>query len=492
MSSEGKPCAGAQSQAAQAATAQNASKQTDALQISYHGIAARMDRLPISNFHRKLLWLLGGVVFCDSIDMGIGGPIIAQLLATGWSDAGLNSLFVSITMLGYFFGGLMAGALSDSIGRKKAVIIFCLFFTVGCFAAAFSPDMYFLIVCRFIMGLGLGAAYPAAYSALMEFTPAAGRGKYQAYVGLIANTGTLVASALNLLILPLVGWRPVFIFCGFLGLFMAFLCAKFLQESPRWLAMMGRDQEANAIVTKFEDDVRSRGVALAPVPDQEIKEREEQGEVKQLPWRFLFSKKMLTRTLTAMFLCFAMNVCVYTVVTWTPTIFVMRGFDVGYSVMMTVVMQLGIPVGVGLLSLYVEKVNRKTILIVSFILIAVLGYGWSLIPADNVYLVMFVGFLVCMVTYTNSVTISAIYLPEPFPTACRTRGAGIANAFGRIAGVISPIWITALLATTLGATAVYMINAGIAIFMAIWVAIFAVETRGKTLEEINEGVLGKE
>lgn len=173
MSSEGKPCAGAQSQVAQAATVQNASKQTDALQISYHGIAARMDRLPISNFHRKLLWLLGGVVFCDSIDMGIGGPIIAQLLATGWSDAGLNSLFVSITMLGYFFGGLMAGALSDSIGRKKAVIIFCLFFTVGCFAAAFSPDMYFLIVCRFIMGLGLGAAYPAAYSALMEFTPAA-------------------------------------------------------------------------------------------------------------------------------------------------------------------------------------------------------------------------------------------------------------------------------------------------------------------------------
>lgn len=146
MSSEGKSCAGAQSQVAQAATMQNASKQTDALQISYHGIAARMDRLPISNFHRKLLWLLGGVVFCDSIDMGIGGPIIAQLLATGWSDAGLNSLFVSITMLGYFFGGLMAGALSDSIGRKKAVIIFCLFFTVGCFAAAFSPDMYFLIV----------------------------------------------------------------------------------------------------------------------------------------------------------------------------------------------------------------------------------------------------------------------------------------------------------------------------------------------------------
>lgn len=460
-------------------------------QSSYHGIAARIDRLPISNFHRKILWLLGGVVFCDSIDMNIGGPIIAQLLASGWSDAGLNSLFVSITMLGYFFGGLMAGALSDTIGRKKSVVICSLFFTVGCFTAAFSPDMYFLIVCRFIMGLGLGAAYPAAYSALMEFTPATGRGKYQAYVGLIANTGTLIASALNLIILPLVGWRPVFIFCGFLGLIIALLCMKFLQESPRWLAMMGRNEQANAIVTEYEKITTEQGKELTVVSEEEIQSRVEQGDVKQLPWSFLFKKKMITRTLTAMFLCFAMNVCVYTVVTWTPTIFVMRGFDVTYSVAMTVVMQLGIPVGVGLLTLYVEKVNRKTILIVSFILIAILGYGWSLIPADNVALVMAVGFLVCMVTYTNSVTISAIYLPEPFPTACRTRGAGVANAFGRIAGVISPIWITALLATALGATAVYMLNAGIAIFMAIWVAIFAVETRGKTLEEINEGVLNK-
>lgn len=255
--------------------------------------------------------------------------------------------------------------------------------------------------------------------------------------------------------------------------------------------MMGKNDQAHATVVAYEQHIEQQGKTLSVVSTEEIEEREKQGDAKQLPWSFLFKKNMIIRTLTAMFLCFAMNVCVYTVVTWTPTIFVMRGFDVTYSVAMTVVMQLGIPVGVGLLSLYVEKVNRKTILITTFILIAALGYGWSLIPADNVYLVMFVGFLVCLVTYTNSSTISAIYLPEPFPTACRTRGAGVANAFGRIAGVVSPIWITALLATSLGATAVYMLNAGIAIFMAIWVAIFAIETRGKTLEEINEGLLSE-
>lgn len=462
---------------------------SDALQKSYHGIAARMDRLPISGFHKKILWLLGGVTFCDSIDMNIGGPIIAQLLATGWSDASLNSLFVSITMVGYLFGGLIAGALSDGIGRKKAVVICTSLFTAGCFAAAFSPDMYFLIGCRFIMGLGLGAAFPAGYSALTEFTPPEKRGKWQSYVGLLGNLGVLAASFLNLIILPIAGWRPVFVFCGFLGLAVLLLCFFFMDESPRWSAMMGRTDEADKVVSGYEAKVLASGKELATVSDEEIKEREASETVEQLPWSFLFSKKMITRTLTAMFLCFAMNACVYTVATWTPTIFVMRGFDVTYSTMMTVVMQLGIPVGVGALTLYVEKVNRKTILIVTYVLIAVIGFGWSYIPADQVYLVMFVGFLVCLVTYTNSVTTAAIYLSEPFPTACRIRGAGVANAFGRLAGIFSPIWITALLNSAFGAVGVYAVNAAIAIFMAVWLAVFGVETRGKTLEEITQDVL---
>lgn len=462
---------------------------SDALQKSYHGIAARMDRLPISGFHKKILWLLGGVTFCDSIDMNIGGPIIAQLLATGWSDASLNSLFVSITMVGYLFGGLIAGALSDGIGRKKAVVICTSLFTAGCFAAAFSPDMYFLIGCRFVMGLGLGAAFPAGYSALTEFTPPEKRGKWQSYVGLLGNLGVLAASFLNLIILPIAGWRPVFVFCGFLGLAVLLLCFFFMDESPRWSAMMGRTDEADKVVSGYEAKVLASGKELATVSDEEIKEREANETVEQLPWSFLFSKKMITRTLTAMFLCFAMNACVYTVATWTPTIFVMRGFDVTYSTMMTVVMQLGIPVGVGALTLYVEKVNRKTILIVTYVLIAVIGFGWSYIPADQVYLVMFVGFLVCLVTYTNSVTTAAIYLSEPFPTACRIRGAGVANAFGRLAGIFSPIWITALLNSAFGAVGVYAVNAAIAIFMAVWLAVFGVETRGKTLEEITKDVL---
>ena len=225
------------------------------------------------------------------------------------------------------------------------------------------------------------------------------------------------------------------------------------------------------------------------ITQEEIQRRVDEGEVKELPWAFLFKKKMLARTLTAMLLCFTMNVLVYTIISWTPSILKANGFDVHLATTMTVVMQLGIPVGVGALTFYVEKVNRKTILIVTYVLVAILGPIWAMLPTDQPALVMFFGFLICVCTFTNSVTTSAIYLSEPFPTACRIRGAGVANAFGRLGGIFSPMWIAFFMGTSLGTTGVFIINACLAIFMAIWLAIFGVETRGRTLEDITKGLL---
>ena len=459
---------------------------------SYHGIAARIDRMPISNFHRKILWLLGGVTFCDSVDMAVGGPIGMVLQAEGWMTLEQFAFFNSITMVGYLFGGLMAGAISDSFGRKKAVLVCGSIFTVFCFVAAASPDANFLTGCRFFMGLGLGAAFPAGYSCLTEYTPPTKRGQYQSYVGLIANTGTLVASFINLIVLPIAGWREVFVICGVIGATVMILCFFFLAESPRWQALMGKNDLADKTVTKLEQDSIAKGLTVPPVTDEDIAQREAEGEVKQLGWGFLFKKKMITRTLTAMFLCFTMNVLVYTVISWTPTILKANGFDVQLSTLMTVVMQCGIPVGVGLLTFYVEKVNRKTILIVTYVLIAILGPVWSMLPTDQPYMVMAFGFLVCVCTFTNSVTTAAIYLSEPFPTACRIRGAGLANAFGRLGGIFSPMWIAFFVASPMGTTGAYIVNSCLAIFMAIWLAVFGVETRAKTLEEITAGLLDEE
>ena len=253
--------------------------------------------------------------------------------------------------------------------------------------------------------------------------------------------------------------------------------------------MKGQTEKADKIVSNIEAKTAAKGVDVPAVPEEEIQRRENAEVVKDLPWSFLFKKSMITRTLTAMFLCFVMNVLVYTVISWTPTILKANGFDPHMSTVLTVVMQLGIPVGVGALTFYVEKVNRKTILIVTYVLIAIIGPVWASLPTDNTALIMFIGFLLCVCTFTNSVTTAAIYLSEPFPTACRIRGAGVANAFGRLGGIFSPMWIAFFMGTSLGTTGVFIINACLAIFMAIWLAIFGVETRGRTLEDITKGLL---
>lgn len=353
----------------------------------------------------------------------------------------------------------------------------------------FAPNIYVLIAWRFIMGIGLGAAYPAGYSALTEYTPPDKRGKYQAYVGLIANCGTPFASFVSLILLPLFGWRAIFLFCGIAGVIVCFLVGKCMEESPRWLAMKGRYKEANALVDKWENEAREKGHTIEKVPDDLILAESSKREVKQLPTKVLFTNKALfKRLVVAAVLCWTNFVCVYTIVSWTPTIFVTRGFDVTYSVAMSVVMNLGIPVGVFILSLLIDKFGRKPQLIILLPLSGILGVAWSFVPADQTILIMVLGFIMVAIVYYWSIIVSSVYLSEPFPTEVKVRAAGFANAFGRVGAILNPIWVAFFLSTSLGAIGIFGVSFATACIAAILVAVWGVETKGKSLEEINDVV----
>ena len=119
-----------------------------------------------------------------------------------------------------------------------------------------------------------------------------------------------------------------------------------MDESPRWFALNGKNDKADEIVTGLEAKAAAAGKSVPEVTEEEIQRREQEQEVKQLPFSFLFKKKMLPRTLNGN-ACFTMNVIVYTV-TWTLTILGANGFDTSLATLTTVVMQMGIPIGVGL------------------------------------------------------------------------------------------------------------------------------------------------
>ncbi len=454
----------------------------------YHGVAARLDRLPVGNWHRKMIFLFSCCIFCDGLDTFVGGSIIAVLLDEGWSTVELNSAFSSLTMFGYLIGCLMSGWLGDHLGRRKGLMINLSIFAVATFAGGFAPTMEALCAMRFVMGIGLGAALPGTYGIQGEFIPPAKRARYSSFTGAFGNIAPPIGSLLVMIIVPLVGWRPVFWFIGILTGLVIVLIWRFMPESPRWLAQQGRNDEADAIVSAVEKTFTDRGIELEPIKEEQVNALAEADIGVQLPYKVLFKGNALRRLIAICAALFGMNIIIPTITNWTPTIFVLQGLDSMYSVSISFVMLIGAPVGVFILSALADKHPRKSGLIVTMLLVVVCGYLWSCIPVDYVYLIMGVGFVLCCISYYYALLACSVYIGEIFPTELRARGSGFANAFGRISAILSPIWIAYLLNTS-GAASVYLVNGIIMIVLAIIIGIFGVETRGTTLEEANDQIV---
>ena len=462
--------------------------ESNAMKQSLHSIAARLDRLPIGGWHWKLLWLVGGAMFLDNLDMYIGGGLIASLLADGWSTIELNGWFQTITMSGYLIGALISGVVGDNLGRRKALLLFVAIFIGATFAAAFSPNMHVLIACRGLMGIGLGAFIPCGYGPFGEYIPPEKRSKYSGYIGLIANFSPPLGAALTMLIIPMFGWRTIFFAITVLGVLVWILLFKFMPESPRWLASKGRYEEADQIVSAAEKSFTDKGIELAEISAEQIAAIEEElgKEPVQLPYRALFTKRMIRRTITASAALMAMNLIVYTITTWTPTVLVMQGFDTQYSIFMTFISLLGAPFGIFLLSVFGNKHPRKVGMVVLLPLLAIAGYLWSLQTEPVV--IMAVGFLLCTLTYYYALLACSVYLGEAFPTEIRLRGSGFSNAMGRIAAISTPS-IVAMFLQSSGVVSVYVFVGICMVVFAIIIGICGIETRNKTLEEINDDVV---
>ena len=202
-------------------------------------IAARMDRLPASKWHKKIIAILGAGVLCDTLDIYAGSSILAVLIADGWSNNVLNGAFISATSGGMLVGALLAGVVGDKFGRRKAFLFNFLIFGLASIFSAFVVNMTQLIVLRGIMGFGLGAQQAAATGTLPEFFQPQYRGRYSGLVGFIGNVAPPIAMLFSLLIIPIFGWRVLFAGIGICALLVWVAVFRYMPESPRWCASQG-------------------------------------------------------------------------------------------------------------------------------------------------------------------------------------------------------------------------------------------------------------
>jgi MFS transporter, putative metabolite:H+ symporter len=132
---------------------------------------ARLDRLPLSSFHRRIFFLIGAGMFFDGYDLYVGTHVLGSTVQSGFSSLNQNAQFVSATFFGMTLGSLITGFLGDRYGRRFTYQFNLMIFGLASFVAAFAPNMDILNLLRFVMGLGLGAEIVVGYSTLTEFVP---------------------------------------------------------------------------------------------------------------------------------------------------------------------------------------------------------------------------------------------------------------------------------------------------------------------------------
>ena len=434
---------------------------------------ARLDRLPMSGFHRRILWLIGIGMFFDGFDIYIMSIVLGATVAGKFSTLAENAQFVSMTFVGMTVGSLATGFLGDRFGRRFTYQLNLMVFGVASLAAALAPNMAVLIACRFVMGVGLGAENVVGYSTLTEFMPPAARGRMQGLMTVFVVTGLPVASLLGLALVPIATWRVMFVIGG-LGAIAVWYVRKQLPESPRWLAATGRDAEAEALLASIEAEALAEHGALPAVPAGD-------------PPRFsrslgsLFAPGMLRRLVVGCVLLIVINTLIYGFVTWLPTFFVSQGMTIARSIGFTLVMTLGAPVGSAIGALSSDRWGRRRVIVVASALAIAVGavYPFATDPA----LVMVCGAALVVPIYVLVALLFGIYVPELFPTEIRLRASGICNTLGRAATIGTPYLVVRLFASR-GVTGVLALMIALLVLQIAAVAGWGVETRGRTLEDV--------
>ncbi|WP_445160495.1 MFS transporter [Mycobacterium sp. Dal123C01] len=238
-------------------------------------VPARLDRLPWSRFHWRVVVGLGGVWVLDGLEVTMVGNVSARLTEKS-SGIELNPAQIgyaaAIYITGACLGALFFGHLTDRFGRRNLFILTLAVYLVATVATAFAFAPWYFFVARFFTGAGIGGEYAAINSAIDELIPARVRGRVDLIINGTYWLGSAAGAAGALVLLdtsnfpPNIGWRLAFGIGAIFGIFVL-LVRRNIPESPRWLFIHGRDEEAEQIVGEIEQDVQRETGQPLPEPE---------------------------------------------------------------------------------------------------------------------------------------------------------------------------------------------------------------------------------
>jgi sugar porter (SP) family MFS transporter len=449
--------------------------------------------------HRRRLGLVALVATFGGLLFGYDTGVINGALRPMSAELGLiamtEGLVTSSLVFAAAFGALIGGRLSDGWGRRKSIILLAVLFFAGTVAVVFTPNFETLVIGRVLLGLAVGGASTVVPVFLAEIAPYEIRGSLAGRNELAIVIGQLAAFVVNAVIGSLFGhvegvWRVMFAICALPAVALFFGMLR-MPESPRWLVEKGRHDEALAVLRT----VRTEDRAAAELADVEHVAQEEQ-ESRQIGWRAIFSNKNLLRILlVAIGLGMAQQLTgINSIMYYGQTVLVESGFSESGALVANIAPGVIAVVAGSIALVLMDRIDRRKTFIFGLALTAVshllIGVASMALPAGNparpfVILALVVVFVGSVQLFLNIAV--WVYLSEVFPLHMRGIGIGISVFVLWITNGILSLFFPSLV-SAVGITGSFFLFAAINVVALVFVITQVPETRGRTLEALEEDV----
>jgi MFS family permease len=459
-------------------------------------IPQRMDRLPWSRWHWLVIISLGITWILDGLEVTIIGSIAGVLKepqTVHFTDVQISGAG-TFYLLGAVLGALFFGRLTDRLGRKMLFMITLGVYLIATVATAFSFSFIWFAACRFLTGAGIGGEYAAINSAIDELIPARARGWTDLAINGTWWVGTAVGAALTTVLLnpnllPVdVGWRLAFGMGAILGMAIVFV-RRYVPESPRWLMMHGRFEEADQVVSMIEHEImREDRINSLPEPQGSMLIRP-QGTVSYGKIARAMLKDYPTRSLLGFALmvgqAFLYNAIFFTYGLVLTTFYHIPASTIGLYLIPFAIGNIVGPLTLGRLF---DTIGRRQMISFTYIISGVLLTitGWLFLQgALNA-----VTQTICwsIIFFFASAGASAAYLTvsEVFPLEVRALAIALFYAIGTGAAAVAPVLFGALIQSGKPLNVFYgdLVGAALMAGAGVIAWFFAVKAERQSLENI--------
>jgi MFS family permease len=463
-------------------------------------IPGRIDRLPWSPFHTRMVIALGVAWILDGLEITVASAVVDTL--TQPDTLGLSStevgLIATVYLLGEVVGALFFGRLSDKLGRKKLFVITLAVYLVGSGLTAFTLGggpgwVAFLYVTRFIAGMGIGGEYAAINSAIDELIPSKYRGRVDIAVNGTYWAGAIIGTLGTYIFLnqldPSVGWRIAFLLGPVLGLVIIFV-RRHLPESPRWQVMHGREQEAEETIGYIEHEVERGGRTLPRVEDDRAIELTPAENIGYLALARVLFREYPSRAVYGASLMITQSF-LYNAIFFTYTLVLGNFYDVDPSQapLFLIAFAVGNLAGPLTLGHLFDTLGRKKMISGTYILSGLLLAITAFLFRAEVLTATTQTLAWCVIFFFASAGASSAYLTvsEIFPQEVRAKAIAVFFAIAQCFGALGPVIYGSLIGEGESRGPLfygYLLGAGVMIAGGLIAAALGVSAEGKSLEDV--------